>query len=120
MLAVRRNITCVGTTKQCRPRPTVRNVMLMEEKLEDQVMKHQHYANKEVSLPCNVCQSSENSVEASFAIVEMIANITTLSREKFHRLLTVAARIIAIFGSTFVCEHFFSSMKFYTSVLSHD
>ena len=94
--------------------------MLMQEKLEDQVIKHQHYANKEVSLPCNVCQSSENSVEASFAIVEMIANITTLSRERFSRLLTAAARIIAMFGSTFVCEIIFSFTKFTTSVLSHD
>ena len=51
MLAVLKQSTCVGTTKQCRPRPTMRNIMLMQEKLEDQVMKHQHYANKEVSLP---------------------------------------------------------------------
>ena len=45
--------------------------MLMQEKLEDQVMKHQHYANKEVSVT-NVRQSSEYSVKASFAIVGMI------------------------------------------------
>src|SRR6218665_714464 len=120
MLAVRRNTTSVGTTKQCRPRHTVRNVMLMQEKLEDQVMKHQHYANKEVSLPCNACQSSEYSVKANFAIVEMIANITTLPREGSPMLLTAAARIIAMFGSTFVCKQFFSSMNFNTSVLSHD
>jgi len=32
MLAVPKESTCVGTTKQCRP--TVRNAMLMQEKLE--------------------------------------------------------------------------------------
>jgi len=95
--------------------------MLMQEKLEDQVMKHQHSALcKQRSFFTNVNQSSEYSVKANFAIVEMIANITTLPREGLPRLLTAAARIIAMFGSTFVCEQFFSSMNFNTSVLSHD
>ena len=34
-----------------------------------------------------------------------------LSRERFPRLLSATARIIAMFGSTYVCEQFFSSMK---------
>ena len=34
-----------------------------------------------------------------------------LSRERFPRLLSATARIIAMFKSTYVCEQFFSSMK---------
>ena len=34
-----------------------------------------------------------------------------LSRERFPRLLSATARIIAMFGSTYACEQFFSSMK---------
>ena len=34
-----------------------------------------------------------------------------LSRERFPRLLSATARIIAMFGSTYVCEQFFSLMK---------
>ena len=40
-----------------------------------------------------------------------------LSRERFPRLLSATARIIAMFGNTFVCEHFFSSMKANNSVI---
>ena len=40
-----------------------------------------------------------------------------LSRERFPRLLFATARIIAMFGSTYVCEQFFSSMKANKSVI---
>ena len=40
-----------------------------------------------------------------------------LSRERFPRLLSATARIIAMFGSTYVCEQFFSSMKANKSVI---
>ena len=40
-----------------------------------------------------------------------------LSRERFPRLLSATARIIAMFGSTYVCEQFFSSMKVNKSVI---
>jgi len=36
---------------------------------------------------------------------------------KFSRLFGAAARIIATFGSTYLCEQFFSSMKVNKSVL---
>ena len=35
-----------------------------------------------------------------------------LSRKRFPELYSSSARIIAMFGSTYVCEQFFSSMKF--------
>ena len=40
-----------------------------------------------------------------------------LSRERFPRLLSATARIIAMFGSTYVCEQFFSSMKANKSII---
>ena len=40
-----------------------------------------------------------------------------LSQERFLRLLSATARIIAIFGSTYVCKKFFSSMKANKSVI---
>ena len=40
-----------------------------------------------------------------------------LSRERFPRLLSTAARIVALFGSTYVCEQFFSSTKTNNSVI---
>ena len=40
-----------------------------------------------------------------------------LSRERFPGLYSASARIIAMFGSTYVCEQFFSSMKFNKSAL---
>src|SRR6218665_3978510 len=50
-----RNATCISITKQC----TVRNMMLMQEKLETiKLNLNRHYANKEVSLPiCTVSQA---------------------------------------------------------------
>ncbi|XP_067949860.1 general transcription factor II-I repeat domain-containing protein 2-like [Watersipora subatra] len=42
---------------------------------------------------------------------------TFLSRERFPRLLSATARILPMFGSTFACEQFFSSMKVNKSVL---
>ena len=35
-----------------------------------------------------------------------------LSRERFPGLYSATAKIIAMFGSTYVCEQFFPSMKF--------
>ena len=40
-----------------------------------------------------------------------------LLREKFPKLFNAAARIMAMFGSTYICEQFFSSMKINISVL---
>jgi len=42
---------------------------------------------------------------------------TYLSRTHFPKLLDAAARIMAMFGSTYVCEQFFSSMKLNKSAL---
>ena len=52
-----------------------------------------------------------------YAEVEIPEFNTFLPRERFPKLLSVAARIIAIFGSTYVCEQFFSSMKLRKTVL---
>ena len=40
-----------------------------------------------------------------------------LSRERFPKLFSATARIIVMFGSTYVCEQFFSAMKINKSVL---
>ena len=40
-----------------------------------------------------------------------------LSRERFPGLYSASARIIAMFGSTYVCKQFFSSMKLNKSAL---
>ena len=40
-----------------------------------------------------------------------------ISRERFSGLYSASARIIPMFGSTYVCEQFFSSMKFNKSSL---
>ncbi|KAM4026817.1 general transcription factor II-I repeat domain-containing protein 2-like [Anomaloglossus baeobatrachus] len=40
-----------------------------------------------------------------------------VSQEKFPKLVKAAARIMAMFGSTYVCEQFFSSMKLNKSAL---
>ncbi|XP_073519490.1 uncharacterized protein [Phyllobates terribilis] len=40
-----------------------------------------------------------------------------VAREKFPNLLKATARIMAMFGSTYVCEQFFSSMKLNKSAL---
>ena len=42
---------------------------------------------------------------------------TFLSREKYPKLLSAATEIMAMFGSTYVCEQFFSSMKINKSAL---
>lgn len=42
---------------------------------------------------------------------------TYLSRTHFPKLLDAAARIMAMFGSEYVCEQFFSSMKLNKSAL---
>lgn len=42
---------------------------------------------------------------------------TFLPRDRFPRLHSATARILAMFGSTYVCEQFFSSMKINKSVL---
>jgi len=42
---------------------------------------------------------------------------TFLSREKYPKLVSAAAEIMAMFGSTYVCEQFFSSMKINKSAL---
>ena len=40
-----------------------------------------------------------------------------LSREQYPKLVSAAAEIMAMFGSTYVCEQFFSSMKINKSAL---
>lgn len=40
-----------------------------------------------------------------------------LSQERFPMLFSASARIMAMFGSTYICEQFFSSMKINKSVL---
>ena len=40
-----------------------------------------------------------------------------LSQKRFPGLYSVNARIIALFGGTYVCEQFFSSLKFNKSAL---
>jgi len=42
---------------------------------------------------------------------------TFLFREKYPNLVSTAAEIMAMFGSTYVCEQFFSSMKINKSAL---
>jgi hypothetical protein len=39
-----------------------------------------------------------------------------LSRDRFPKMFSMCARILAMFGSTYVCEQFFSSMKINKSV----
>ncbi|CAM4655323.1 unnamed protein product [Lepidochelys kempii] len=40
-----------------------------------------------------------------------------LSQERFPMLFSASARVMAMFGSTYICEQFFSSMKINKSVL---
>jgi len=56
-------------------------------------------------------------LKQKYAEVEILEFYTFLSRERFPKLLSAAARIIAMFGSTYVCEQFFSSMKVNKTVL---
>jgi len=60
------------------------------------------------------CDSILKQKHADVGIPEFY---TFLSQQRFPRLLAAAARIIAMFGSTYVCEQFFSSMKVNKSVL---
>ena len=56
----------------------------------------------------------DSILKQKYAEVEIPEFYTFLSRERFPRLLAAAAaaaRIIAMFGSTYACEQFFSSMK---------
>ena len=50
-------------------------------------------------------------LKQKYVEVEIPEFYTFLPRERFPKLLSAAARIIATFGSTYVCERFFSSMK---------
>lgn len=59
----------------------------------------------------------DSILKQKYAEVGIPEFYTFLSRERFPRLLAAAARIIAMFGSTYVCEQFFSSMKVNKSVL---
>ena len=56
-------------------------------------------------------------LKQKYAEVEIPEFYTFLSRERFPKLLSAAARIIAMFGSTYTCEQFFSSMKVNKTVL---
>ena len=56
-------------------------------------------------------------LKQKYAEVEIPEFYTFLPRERFPKLLSAAARIIAMFGSTYVCEQFFSSMKLNQTVL---
>ena len=56
-------------------------------------------------------------LKQKYAEVEIPEFYTFLSRERFPKLLSAAVRIIAMFGSTYVCEQFFSSMKVNKTVL---
>ncbi|KAH1182303.1 hypothetical protein KIL84_010057 [Mauremys mutica] len=40
-----------------------------------------------------------------------------LSQERFPMLFSASTRLMALFGSTYICEQFFSSMKINKSVL---
>ena len=57
-------------------------------------------------------------LKQKYAEVENPEFYTFLSRERFPKLLSAPARIIAMFGSTYVCEQFFSSMKVNKTVLT--
>ena len=59
----------------------------------------------------------DSILKQKYAEVGIPEFYTFLSRERFPRLLAAAARNIAMFGSTYVCEQFFSSMKVNKSVL---
>ena len=56
-------------------------------------------------------------LKQKYAEVEIPEFYTFLSQERFLKLLFAAARIIAMFRSTYVCEQFFSSMKVNNTVL---
>ena len=56
-------------------------------------------------------------LKQNYAEVEIPKFHTFLSQERFPKLLFAAARIIAMFGSTYLCEQFFSSMKVNKTVL---
>ena len=59
----------------------------------------------------------DSILKQKYAEVGIPEFYTFLSLERFPRLLAAAARVIAMFGSTYVCEQFFSSMKINKSVL---
>ena len=63
------------------------------------------------------CDSCDSILKQKHAKVEISEFHKFLPRERFPKLLSAAARIIAMFGSTYVCEQFFSSMKLNMTVL---
>ena len=56
-------------------------------------------------------------LKQKYAEVEIPEFYTFLPRERFSKLLSASARIITMFGSIYVCEQFFSSMKLNKTVL---
>ena len=60
---------------------------------------------------------SDTILKQKHASVRIPKFYSLLSRERFSRLLSATARIIVMFGSTYVCEQFFSSMKANKSVI---
>jgi len=60
------------------------------------------------------CDTILNQTYADVGIPEFYKYVP---REKFPTLVAASARIIAMFGSTYVCEQFFSSMKHNKSAL---
>src|SRR6218665_913048 len=119
MLAVPKESTCVGTTKQCVYRE--RCNAYARKIREDQVMKLKSALCKQGSFFTNVSQSSEYAVKASFAIIEMIAK----SSRPFHEKGFIGYSLLLLGLLQYLEVHlfvniFFSSVKFNTSVLSHD
>ena len=56
-------------------------------------------------------------LKQKYAEVKIPEFYTFLPRKRFAKLLSAAARIIAMFGNKHVCEQFFSSMKLNKTVL---
>jgi len=76
---------------------------------------------KQRSFFTNVSQSSEYSVKASFAIIEMIAKSSRPFHEKgFIGYSLLLQGLLQYLEVHLFVNNFFSSMKFNTSVLSHD
>ena len=68
--------------------------------------------NEAEELPMELVElQCDTILKQKYAEVRIPEFYTFLSRERFTKLLSAAARIIAMFGSTNVCEQFISSIK---------
>ena len=66
---------------------------------------------EELQMELAELQSDNTILKQKHADVGIPKFHSFISRERFPRLLSATARIIAMFGSTYVCKQFFSSMK---------